>query len=117
MAREIFCRNTRELAYQCIINAVIHREYDIKRDITVYDLMPNSLVAKFYNAMELFELCWNRINWSDRESILPFIPILENTYHIPYRSFTAVHKKLDAYLEKDGFCMQEGKLVRLPKRF
>jgi len=117
MAKEIFCRYTRELAYQCIINAVIYREYDIKRDISVYDLMPNSFIARFYNALELFELCWSRINWADRESILPFIPILENTYHIPYRRFTAVHKNLDVYLEKDGFRMQEGKLVRLPKRF
>lgn len=59
------------------------------------------------------EQTYSKIDWTNRKSILPLIPLLEDIYRHTPRTMLNVPRRLDVALAKDGYQMKGGRLVRL----
>jgi hypothetical protein len=62
----------------------------------------------------IFDGMLNAVNWTDRSSILPLIPIFEDAYAESPINFHTIHRKVDVELAHDGFQIKDGQLMRLP---
>lgn len=56
---------------------------------------------------------FEKIDWTDRVSILPIVPTLEFIYSKTPHTMICLPQKLDEALAKDGYRMKNGKLVKL----
>ncbi|MBC7658814.1 MAG: hypothetical protein H7249_03815 [Chitinophagaceae bacterium] len=54
------------------------------------------------------------IDWNDRDSIRPIIPVFVDAYAESPIDFHTIHQKIDVELAHDGFQIKEGKLIQLP---
>ena len=62
---------------------------------------------------EALHRSFEKIDWADRNSILPIVPTLEFIHSKTPKTMIRLPQKLDEALAKDGFRMKDGKLVRL----
>ena len=56
---------------------------------------------------------FDKIDWTDRVSVLPIIPTLEFIYSKTPHTMLRLPQKLDEALAKDGYKIKNGKLIRL----
>ncbi len=56
---------------------------------------------------------FDKIDWTDRVSILPIVPTLEFIYSKTPHTMIRLPQKLDEAMAKGGYRMKNGKLVRL----
>src|SRR6478609_1387668 len=80
-------------------------------DWVKFDLLRQLLGIK--ELSEALEQVYIKVDWSDRDSILPLVPILEQLYRHTPKTMINVPQRIDQALAKDGFQMKQGKLVRL----
>ncbi len=115
MGGEILRQSTRLALRECIVLATDHYGFDLENALRTTGLIDSSIrFTDSEAAKSAFDLCYQEIDWHDRQSILPFIPIFENSYVQSPRNFASVHNYLDGILAHDGFRMKQGRLIRLP---
>lgn len=56
---------------------------------------------------------WLKIDWSDRESVLPIVGLVERAYNLIPQGQQSIHRDVGAALGVDGYRMRDGKLRRV----
>ncbi|WP_218109933.1 hypothetical protein [Oligoflexus tunisiensis] len=101
--RELLSRETRELF---ALGARL-----ITEDWVKYKVMCD--LAGIATLDEALHRSYAKIDWNNRDAILPIIPTLEFIYSKTPNTMIRLPQKLDEALAKDGYRMKNGKLVRL----
>jgi len=115
MGLEILRPSTRQALRECIFIATEQYGFDLEKELRETGLIDESItLADPSAAKTAFDMCYQEIDWRDRQSILPLIPIFEHSYVQSPRNFSSVHNYLDGILAHDGYRMKDGRLVRLP---
>ena len=115
MGLEILRQTTRQALRECILLATQQHGFDLEAALRKNGLIDDSIrLADSEAAKTAFDMCYQEIDWRDRQSILPLIPIFETSYSHSPRNFASLHNYLDGILAHDGFRMKEGRLIRLP---
>ncbi|MBC7531119.1 MAG: hypothetical protein H7318_06025 [Oligoflexus sp.] len=115
MGLEILRQSTRQALRECILLASDQHGFDLEQAMRGTGLIDDSIkLADAEAAKTAFDMCYEEIDWRDRQSILPLIPIFEKSYSDSPRNFASLHNYLDGILAHDGYRMKDGRLVRLP---
>lgn len=113
MGQAILSANTVEALRECVLIAEDRHGFGLAEALRDTGLL-NEELSDPHLARFAFDGILKKINWTDRESILPLVPIFEEAYAESPKDFHSVHKKIDVSLAKDGFRIKEGQLIRLP---
>ncbi len=113
MGQPILSESTVEALRECVLLAEERHGFSLVEALRDAGLLQDQLRDP-YMARITFDGILKAVNWNDRESILPLVPIFEEAYAESPKDFHSVHKKIDVSLAKDGFRIKEGQLIRLP---
>ncbi len=92
--------------------------FDLEEALRKADLIDDSIQLKHQRAAkEAFDMIWQEVDWSDRTSILPLVPIFEATYATirRERGSGSLQAFIDALLAQDGFRMKADRLIRIQR--
>ncbi|MBC7660893.1 MAG: hypothetical protein H7249_14450 [Chitinophagaceae bacterium] len=115
MGMEILRQSTQKAMRECVLSAVDRYGFDLERSMRQVGLIDSTIrLVDTTAAITAFDMFFEEIDWRDRQSILPVIPIFEGAYVTSPRNFASAHNYLDGILAHDGYRMKEARLVRLP---
>lgn len=115
MNEELFRLSARLAVRECVVGATDHYGFDLEAALREADLIDEGIrLVNRAAAKEAFDMVWEDVDWRDRESILPFIPIFERSYEACPRNFSSIHDYVDTILAHEGFRMKAGRLIRMP---
>lgn len=115
MNEQIFRLSARLAVRECVVGATDHFGFDLEAALRDAELIDDEIQLVDQDAAkEAFDMVWDEVDWRDRESILPFIPIFESCYEACPRNFSSIHNYLDTVLAHEGYRMKAGRLIRMP---
>jgi hypothetical protein len=111
MGQPILSEQTVEALKECVLEAEERHGFSLEKALresgVLRDLDPTKVRCTFDGVLK-------GINWTDRNSILPIIPVFEDAYAESPKNAFSIHQKVDVSLARDGFRMRLGQLIRLP---
>ena len=115
MNEELFRLSARLALKECVLGAADHFGFDLEFALRDAQLIDDGIqLVDGDAAKEAFDMVWDEVDWRDRDSILPLIPIFERSYEACPRTFSSIHNYVDTILAHDGFRMKAGRLIRMP---
>lgn len=114
MGAPILRNETVEALRECVLIAEELHRFGLAEALRDCGLAREEDLADPFKLRFVFDGILKAVNWSERDSILPIIPIFEDAYAESPKNFHTIHQRIDKELAQDGFRIKRGRLIKLP---